>query len=815
MNTLHPPPVSTELASDARFPIAHSGALEAWRLRASWIRIAARSVVFAFLLLGAQLIRAGDVEIVARGVSLAKIFQPPELERIDWTKPVASSPWGVAEAERQRRRLAASIADLARTLGKISGATLEVVSGEPPADFPGVSILVGSLATAHFGPPAVQYPFKQGFRYVVSGRKVGLIGESDLAVSYAVYELLERLGCRWFIPGDLGEVLPRNADIRLPEVDFSSAPGTIYRGVWYCDDLYRFRNRMGGLAISAGHALEGYVSDQERKAHPEWVAEVGGKPHRRRLKWSASGVADAITQHWLGRLRKDPQPSVSLSPDDGVDFDESEADRALDAGDFDTTSQEVSLTDRLLVLCNRVASGVGGEYPDVRFGMLAYGPTTRPPVRERLHPAIVPQIAPITYSRAHPMSDDSVPDNPELRRLFEGWARVAPATSVYFYGWFLAEPTAPNPMISKWSHDVPFVLRNNCRYWQPETLPNFESCMHALYLGNRLAWNPSLQPGAIVSELNAAFYGAASGPMGEYWEFIDQCWTQTPEYSGCGFGYLRRWTPERMREARRLLDVACAAALTPVEVARIRLADDSLELFETFMKMRRDLAEGRFGGLAADAAYWRGRVAYLGEKYAAQYAFTRVPYNLKTVGGSYFAQFYQKTYEDATRLAAKDFVMLTPRPLREFRFARDASNQGEEGGWMAPGFDDSRWGKTDVASQTWSSIGLHSWFKSVWYRSEFSLPAGSVPKGKRVYLWIGATDGAAKVFLNGRHIPWMNDKGETREAFEGYCEPASFDITEIVKAGGMNSLVIRTTRNFFNELGTGGLIAPLVVYREK
>ncbi len=251
MNALLPPP-----ASPASPPAAH-------RLKvplpgrfvqtvAPLLRIVLVSVCVVLLACAAW---AGELELVSRGVSRAKIFQPAELDRIDWSKPVPSAPWEEAEAERQRRRLSVSVADLARTLGKISGATVEIVSGRPPADFGGAAILVGSIAGAEFGAPSVTYPFKQGFRYVVAGRKVGLLGESDLAVSYAIYELLERLGCRWFMPGDLGEVLPSAADIRLPEVDFSSAPGTVYRGIWYCDDLYRFRNRMGGLAVSAGHAL--------------------------------------------------------------------------------------------------------------------------------------------------------------------------------------------------------------------------------------------------------------------------------------------------------------------------------------------------------------------------------------------------------------------------------------------------------------------------------------------------------------------------------------------------------------------------------
>ncbi len=116
-------------------------------------------------------------------------------------------------------------------------------------------------------------------------------------------------------------------------------------------------------------------------------------------------------------------------------------------------------------------------------------------------------------------------------------------TSIYFYGWFLAEPSAPNPMFTKWGTDVPIVFKNNCKFWQPETLANFETSMHALYLGNRLAWNSSLQPHDIIDEINARFYGHAGKEMAAYWKFIDDVWVTTPEYSGCGFAYLRRWTP--------------------------------------------------------------------------------------------------------------------------------------------------------------------------------------------------------------------------------------------------------------------------------
>jgi hypothetical protein len=750
-----------------------------------------------------------DVTLVDNGQARAKIHVSPGVMADDQklVKPTSSQ----TEAEKQRQRLRESVKDLALYLEKISGARIEIVTAAPAADSKHVAILIGDLAQEAFGPPKKSAPYKQGFRLVVVPGKLAMIGESDLATSYAIYELLDRLGCRWYMPSELGEVIPQSKSIQLAELDFSSAPGTIYRGIWYADEAYKRRNRHGGLLLHAGHALEGYVSDAQRKEHPEWVAEVGGKPHPRRLKWSIPEVAQAIADYWIARLDQDPVSSISLSPDDGIDFDESKQDQAIDAGDFDTTSQSVSLTDRLVVICNRIADRVTKKYPDVLFGMLAYGPTTRPPVREKVHPNVVPQLAPITYSRAHPMTMDEVPDNKELRHLVEGWGQAAKMTSVYFYGWFLAEPVAPNPMIAKWSVDVPYVLKHNCQFWQPETMPNFETSMHALYLGCRLAWNPTLKPAEIIDELNTRLYGHAAREMTAYWNLIDDVWVKTDDYSGCGFGYLRRWTPERLAQARELMNAALAACQTPVEVRRVRLADDSLELFEHFMKLRRDQAEGRFANLAADADYWRKRVTHLGEKYQDQYCFTRVPYRLTTVNGSYFGQFYQQTYDDATRLT-KEGVILTPKPLREFRYQADKDKSGESQGWAKADFDDSKWKTTDVCVDTWSTLGYHAWFKSMWYRTTTTLPPPV--KGKKIYLWLGSTDGSAKVFVNGQPIPYTDAKRGSLEEFSGYCQPASFDITAVAKPGA-NQISILCTRTFFNELGTGGLLGPVVVYREK
>ncbi len=339
--------------------------------------------------------------------------------------------WKDMTAEGQRRRLRESVRDLDKYLSLMTGGQFDITPHAPERGDQRVAILIGELAQRRFGPPKKQATFKQGFRYVVSPGAVGLYGESDLAASYAIYELLDRLGCRWFMPSEQGEVVPQLPTIRLAETDVSSAPYTAYRGVWYCDDAFARRNRLGGLLINAGHALEGYITQEQRREHPEWVGTVDGKPQRRRLRWSAPGLPEAIGDAILARLEKTPdQLSVSLSPDDGLGYDNSPADRALDAGDFDPSFQGVSLTDRGVWFSNRIVKRVTEKRPEVLFGLLAYAACSRPPVREKLHPNIVPQLAPITYSRAHPMTDDGEPNNGAFRELVEGWAKAAPACRI-------------------------------------------------------------------------------------------------------------------------------------------------------------------------------------------------------------------------------------------------------------------------------------------------------------------------------------------------------------------------------------------------
>ncbi len=740
---------------------------------------------------------------------LAAIHVPAGL--MDEDRALArDTPYPDRRIEEERRRLRESVRDLLRVVEQMSGAALPLRESAPAAVSDGsLPVLIGSLARDRFGPPAASDAYGQGWRLVVSENGVGLLGETDLASSYAIYEILHRWGCRWYMPGELGACIPVSKSLSLPDQDVSRTPATLFRTIWYADEAFRRRNRLGGQPLSAAHALEGYISKEQREANPDWRAVVNGHPHRTRLRWTRPDVAQAIAATILERLDRQYQPSFSLSPEDGLGWDEAE-DPAHDPGDWDEAAGVVSKTDRLLMLCNRVAEAVTRKYPDVLFGMLAYVDYTRPPVREPVHPNVIPQIAPITLNRAHPMTWTNHPNGRQLRDLVEGWSRVAPRISHYWYAYNLSETWAPNPFIRKWSVDMPIVMSNRCSFWMPETMPNFETTLVGLNIGMRLAWDAKQNPAAIVDELMTRFYGTAAAPMALYWDYIDRVWVETPEFAGCGRGHMRRFPPEVMTEARRLMDAALTACETVTEYRRVQIADESLRLFELFMTLRRDLAEGRLAGLGDGFDRWMGAARHLAERYRDNHAFGCSGGASARLG--WINGMYGQTFRDAARMA-REQILLTPRPLRQWRYRADPDDQAEAAGWLTPDFADTDWPTTDSAVDTWSSLDLHHYQGAMVYRTAFKAPA--VPEGKRVTLWLAANDGSAKLFVNGRHVPYVTATGEEREAFNGYAQSASFDVTDAWRPGTENRVVWLCRRDFLNELGTGGLMGPVMLFRER
>jgi len=753
---------------------------------------------------------AANVRLADNGQARCVIVAPPG--SMTWagdSAQVSLTCWKDREAENRRRLQRDSVRDLALYLGKMSGAKIDVVEGLP-AQEQRIPIFIGAEAQKVFGPVGKSKSGLFGFRVVAGNKGVGLYGESEYGTSYAIYELLHRLGCRWFMPTELGECIPAQVTLEVPEQDESLAPATDYRGMWHGGADFLRRNRMNGImAENAQLGLENCISKEQLDAHPEWKMVIDGKPIEM-FRMTRQDVADAIADNIIQRLDKDYMPSISLTPGDYVMAADDPEEMKYDPVPrvWEPAANKWSVTDRLILLVNRVAERVGKKYPDVRFGVLAYVNYSMPPVKMKVHPNVVPVIAPIDFNRMHPMTWPNHPNQTWLLDMVTGWAKVSSSIGFYAYGFNLAELSAPNPFITKWGTDIPIIMSNKCDYWMPETKGGFESMLPGYYLATRLTFDPAQKTDAVIQDLMDRFYGPAAEPMSRYWHRMDRAWIDANEYAGCGFGYLRIFTPEVLQGARADINEALAHAgnANSLEYRRVKLIDESLSEFELFMKMRRDWAAGRLEGLDADYTQWRANIVALNTRYGDDVSFGGV---FGTT--SYPDAFYGTAYKDGTRMARE----MTPlaAPLLQWKYCYDKDKQSDALGWTKPGFNDADWKTTHIVNETWSTIGHHNTMGRMVYRVTINLP--TVPAGKKVYLWIGSTDGSAKPFVNGQPFKYVvPGTGEVREAFAGYCEPAQFDITAAVKPGD-NQITIICERNWLNELGTGGLMGPVVIFREK
>ena len=130
----------------------------------------------------------------------------------------------------------------------------------------------------------------------------------------------------------------------------------------------------------------------------------------------------------------------------------------------------------------------------------------------------------------------------------------------------------------------------------------------------------------------------------------------------------------------------------------------------------------------------------------------------------------------------------------------DPAKVGEDIGLWRLEVTGGNWQRLKTSSSSWSNQGLRYYKGLAWYRTTVEVPAKFA--GQRIFLWCGGVDEAAKVWVNGQHIG--NSPGAAFYPFE-------MDATAAVKPG-RNSLVFLISNQVVNELGTGGIVAPVMLY---
>jgi len=467
--------------------------------------------------------------------------------------------------------------ELQTYLRKISGATLQIANTLPGIEQ--TTVRIGVYGAAPVAEWRGERPPTDGFSIETLGNSLWIVGGDARGALYGVYDLLESLGVRWFMPGEMGEDIIERQTISITQVQKRGAPafravsGLIWAGGPGANDWERrVRATVGPPNSFFGHNWSNIIppTPENKTAHPEWFALHDGK----RIDQLCSTNPDVI-RITVEKAREffDQNPDAltfSVSPNDGEEFCECDRCRALDK-QYGVT--DGTLTDRFVHYANQVLNELAKTHPSKQIGVLAYVQHTRPPHSARPHPNFATIIChtPWEFCHVHSLDDPACPRNRRFMEYVSGWAKVSRHVGVYdYYGHFYA--FTPWPILHDIRRDIPLLERIGVERFMSETQQNWANQGINFYLAAKLLWNPKQDADRLLAEYYERFYGKSAAPMRRYWERWESAMIETAKLGDGGYKWFEMFTPALIAECAGYLAEAERLAATDREVVRRRIA---------------------------------------------------------------------------------------------------------------------------------------------------------------------------------------------------------------------------------------------------
>jgi hypothetical protein len=333
------------------------------------------------------------------------------------------------------------------------------------------------------------------------------------------------------------------------------------------------------------------------------------------------------------------------------------------------------------------------------------------------------------------------------------------------------------------------------RGWRVETFPNYVSQTPSLYVAARLMWNHTADVDALLADFHEKCFGPASAPMAAYHALVDAALRDADHATGSAWD-MPFFYPAPLRvKADALLAEAVRLAVASPFRERVAAVLRSFRLVDHFIGMME--ARTRCDFPAAMEALRR-----MDEEAGALMETKPVP--LLSAGRfSTYVNYMNRFFRPATeggyqRVCGGNRLLAAAGDLWEFQI--DPQRVGEALRWWDPALRGGSWQSIRTSGSSWSNQGLRYYKGLAWYRQTVQLPADT--EGKRVFLWCGGVDEKAKVWVNGKPVGISHGA-----AFY----PFELDATPAVKPGS-NTIVVSVLNAVVDDLGTGGIVAPVFLY---
>mgnify|MGYP000941337883 CR=1 FL=1 len=708
--------------------------------------------------------------------------------------------------EQQKRILGAAVRDLNYHLKKMSGAELPVVTAKPGDSQSAIIISPRSGEQDEFALKA-------------SGNRLSIEGVGGAAAAYGIYEILQRIGCDWVMPGEIGEVIPQKDTVTVADFEFSSKPDFAVRCPWYSGgrkhhtdreraeyNQWKLRHKLQlnrdwhPLVMKGGHVSDALLRlyKKDFDADPEMLALVrqpDGSLKRQGPQLETTNAKTlAVYEDYIRQMFKknkwpnDYKVCIGIGPADGAGFSESVESTLASSGRIDPMTGTPDFTDLQILLGNQLLERLEKDFPNLYLGFYLYNTHADYPVRYKPHPRTLIVLADISYSRHHSTLEPISKTRVYYRDILEKWAQTDVPKFFRGYNWNLAENFLPYSKLKMWGEDLPYYHKMGTLGVYNESSKAWAVLAPGNYLEAVLLWDSSKDWHEVLKKYCLGAFGKGAPYMEEYYLMLTEQQSRAGQEAGSYHSFSLMYDRAFMDRAAALFDAAAENAEMPAEKRRVAIARMPLEMLELFLAFRQ--AMNHFEFVRALEIFntlkdMQTREIEAGNGLVCKSSVT------------YLNRFFKNTVEESARYSTAPYRIAYRIP-DYLKTIFDPYDQGHVMGYFNPELNDRAYLRTATISSTWDAQGLMGYrFGSVWYRVEIPTPAE-----KDVGLLIGGADSIVRVWSNGRYIGMG----------QGFAKPFLFDLTGTLRADGRNLLAIQVQRFGNSEVGTGGLIYPSFVF---
>ncbi len=757
---------------------------------------------------------------------------PPELVLIRDGKPLATIVTAAKPSE--NARIAAG--ELQAYLAKITGAKLPIATDDaPPA---GALVLVGrSRLTDEM--PGLEIPAgktknlrEEGLLVYADGNRLVLAGndtEPYYGTRYAVAEFLHRLGVRWYMPGELGEVVPKQATVAVGAMRVVQRPDFPLRNFWEHSrgtmaaecEAWKIHNKMNPRATDAAFgvpgdsSVQGYLPKDQFAAHPDWFAlQRDGT----RTSSHPCTTSEEMIQHFVNRIKADARAGRTISafaPDDGLPRCWCPRCEKIGNG-FDGYGSnnrdpvpDSSASNEWFYFVNRILAEVNKEFPDHIVSTNGYAnrdvpPEVPPGVPFNPRGNLTVMFANICACTIHAYDDPKCWQIQRQGQMVRQWCKLSDKVWMYNYNYtMLVNRATITPMVHRLRRNIPLLKQWGVLGFHDQDEADWAmSGLTTRLVRARLEWDTHADVDAILDDFYAKWYGRAAAPMKAYYEALEAAFDKAPQHGHEDVILRAIYTEALMTRLDGSIRAAEAAAQSQSEKLHVRierLIYDNLRAFVAAEKAKR---EGNFAAAAAET----GRQIALAEEMNRITPFMGWhPYP------TYGAEWEKKRMESVaakTGGAEGELVTLLPETAR---FRTDPFDDGRYERWQEPSTDLAAW-KPLATTSGWDTQGLqdekgHPYMGAAWYQFDVNVPEGA--RGKPLSLYGLGVVNEAWVWVNGRyagHRPYMNPWSRPH-ALE-------MDVSQVVEPGRNNRITVRVLCNW-DVWGANGIYERMFLYAKK